>query len=446
MPREEIYREWLGITNPAPSYYGLLGVPELETDATAVLHAGRHVKRKLRAYQIGLYRKQALELLAEVGQAVSVLTNPEKKKAYDRELMARWRGVVDELYRAHFQGDPRDPAVVEAWLSACAVRGVPVTRLIPPLMRMLRSRVRTWPPTGEHRLGLPLNLWLYRDAVALGQCLHIGALETRAEAVKRVQKLLGISEGLARLVAEEIGRGLHLFSKDRIVVQAKEDPDGMLRRLARRIRRHGGEFGKDGKVLPAVADLVGKRKEDLDRLLEHIDAPPVEVSRHVASAAARRARQRAGGLWQRICRAPDRLVEWIAERPQVLVGLAITAGIMAVVVAILVVAGIMHPGGAEPAPAPPSGPGEVATPLGTKPPLPAEQLLPPLPRIEDAPPEWLKEFRKRYPAGATAVVEPGVPPSTKEPGAGKTTSEVKFFGVDGTTAGKRPPDNGSKAP
>ncbi len=446
LPREEIYREWLGITNPAPSYYGLLGVPELETDATAILHAGRHVKRKLRAYQIGLYRKQALELLAEVGQAVSVLTNPEKKKAYNRELMGRWRGIVEELYRAHFQADPRDPAAVEAWLSACVVRGVPVTRLMPPLMRSLHGRVRTWPPTGELRLSLPLNLWLYRDAVALGQCLHVGALENRAEAVKRVQKVLGISEGLARLVAEEIGRGLHLFSKDRVVVQAKKDPDGMLRRLARRIRRHGGESGKDGKVLAAVADLVGIRKENLDRLLEHIDAPPVEVSRHAASAAARRARQQAGGVWQQVCRAPDRLVEWIADRPQVLAGLAIAAGIMALVVGILVVAGITNSGGAGPAPAVSSASGEGAGSPGTTPPLPAEQLLPPLPRIEDAPPDWLKDFRKRYPAGETAVAKPGEVSPTKEPGAGKTTSEVKFFGVDGTTTGKRPPDNGSKAP
>ena len=88
--REEMYREWLGIANPAPSYYGLLGLPELETDDAAVLGAGRRVKRKVRAYQIGLYRKQALDLLAEIGQAVSVLTNARKKKAYDGELMARW--------------------------------------------------------------------------------------------------------------------------------------------------------------------------------------------------------------------------------------------------------------------------------------------------------------------------------------------------------------------
>ena len=40
LSREEIYREWLRIKCATPSYYGLLGVPELESDPLVILHAG----------------------------------------------------------------------------------------------------------------------------------------------------------------------------------------------------------------------------------------------------------------------------------------------------------------------------------------------------------------------------------------------------------------------
>ncbi|MBE3069255.1 MAG: hypothetical protein IMZ66_03360, partial [Planctomycetes bacterium] len=356
-----MYREWLGIADPTPSHYTLLGVPELETDASAIQHAGRRVKRKLRAYQIGIYRKQALELLAEVGQAVSVLTNPEKKKAYDRGLLDRWRGLVEDLYHTHCRNGAGDPAAVEAWLGACAARSVPVTRLMPYVMRRLHRRARGWPASGEHRLSLPVNLWIYRDAVVLGQCLHVGTLETRVEAVKSVQKILTIPEGLARLVAEEVVRGLHLFSKDRLVARARHDPDAVLVRLGRRIRRYRGTVGEGGQALAAVARLLGKTPEDLKQALETIAAPSVALS---PSRVVRRARARLTAVGRRTWATPDRMVDWIAARPQVLIGLAVTAGAMAVLVACLVLAGILQPWN-TPAPVAPPENGRVAgTPSG----------------------------------------------------------------------------------
>ena len=256
LTREEIYRDWLGLKCTTPSHYGLLGVPELEHDATAILHAGRRVKRKLRAYQIGPYRKQALNMLSEVGQAVSVLTNAEKKRAYDRELFARWRGTLEELYKLHCDGKPRDAAVLDAWLSACMARGVPVTRLLPAIIFDLGPRLKEWPPHGEHKVNLLVNMWIYRDAVVLGAALHLGTLEQRVEAVKRVQKVLGLTEGQARVVAEEVTRGLHLFTKTRLVGLAKADPEMFLVRLGRRIRRYGGHLGRHGAAVAALALLL----------------------------------------------------------------------------------------------------------------------------------------------------------------------------------------------
>ena len=434
LPREEMYREWLGIADPTPSHYTLLGVPELETDSSAIQHAGRRVKRKLRAYQIGIYRKQALELLAEVGQAVAVLTNPEKKKAYDRGLMDRWRGLVEDLYQTHCRSETGNPAAVEAWLGACAARSVPVTRLMPHVMRRLYRRARGWPVSGEHRLGLPVNLWVYRDAVVLGQCLHVGTLETRVEAVKSVQKTLAIPEGLARLVAEEVARSLHLFSKDRIVARARRDPDAVLVRLGRRIRRHGGSVGEGGQALAAIARLLGKSTQDLQQTIEKVNTRAVELS---ASRVVRRGQVRLATLGRRALAKPGRMVDWIADRPQVMIGLAVTAGAMAVLVACLVVAGILQPWN-PPAPVTPPETGRVAeAPSGKAAPARPDDLLPTLPRIEDAPPDWVKQWREKYPVGETEAATPPVP--GVEPG-GKTTTEVKFFGVDG---GKRPGGKGA---
>jgi len=427
-----MYREWLGVTNPAPSYYGLLGLPERETDEAAVLGAGRRVKRKVRAYQIGLYRKQALDLLAEIGQAVSVLTNAEKKRAYDGELMSRWKETVEELYQTHCDGEARDPGVLEAWLTACRMRGVPVTRLMPYVMRTLTKRAVDWPPSGDHGLGLPINLWIYRDAVILGQCLHIGVLDKRIEAVKQAQKQLAIPEGLARLVAEEVGRAQHLFARTRLVTQGKADPEGVLLRLGRRIRRFGGRLGNgNGNVLASVAGLLGVHTEDLDRAMGRMDERPVELSAGQAAAvAARHARERLRG----VSSLSGQAAVWVKDRPQLLIGFAVVAGVAALLVAVLVVAGVVRlwqpetPGPVPPPSPPPSPPAVAQT---TVPSSPGTQTLPPASRavVEDGLPDWLKEFQEKYPVGQPKPPTPPVPPV--QTGGDKPPSEVKFFGVKG---------------
>lgn len=454
LPREEMLRDWLGIDNPEPSYYGLLGVPELESDEKAILQAGRTVKRKVRAYQIGIYRKQALGLLAEIGQAVSTLTNPEKRIAYDNSLMGRWRTQAEELARQHVGTGERTPAALEAWLTACRERGIPVTRLMPYLMRRLMARASGWPKVGVHQLPLPIALWTYRDVGALGQTLQVGPFEKRVESVKKAQKLLGIPQGIALLVAAEIAGALRLFSEVRFVRQARDAPSMTLLRLGRRIQRYEGDVAK-GKVLAAVARILGKTKQDLDEALAHLDDPPVEMPRgRVGLRAARLARRHVRTLGGRLASAPPAIVDWVADRPQILVPLAVVAGVTALVFAVLIAVGVLHlaqpdePAGTTGGPGTVPAPTAPATPAVKPPDAPATPVMDwpdtavrpsepvtvgavgPSTGPETAPPEtgsdveppaadWLEAFRQKYPAGRS-LTTPADP-----------TTNVKFFGVKG---------------
>jgi len=285
-------------------------------------------------------------------------------------------------------------------------------------------------------------VWIYRDAAVLGRCLEVGPLEKRVESVKKTQRMLGIPLGIARMVAEEIGRGVHVFAALRLVRQAKEHPEATLLRLGRRIRRYGGRLGK-GKVLAAVARLLGKKKADLDRALARLDEPPVQLppTRKAAPAAGADKGPRRS-LGERLGSLPAEVVDWIVHRPQILVPVAVAAGIVALLLAVLVVFGVLQlyrpqttPGGDaatawEERPAPPAeapsgrrpGRGAGGTASGDSP-AETSKAAPAAHQPAEAPadpPEWLKRFREKYPADRPPVLPEGTRPE-----------DVKFFGLKG---------------
>jgi len=488
LPREEMLRTWLGVEGPDPTYYALLGLPELETRAEAVLAAGRRAKRKVRAYQIGIYRRQALALLGEIGQAVSTLTNPDKKRVYDNGLLARWRGVLEELAEEHLEPGPRTAEALQTWLAACRDRGVPVARLMPMVVRRLMARGGEWPAVGAHRLPLPVALWIYRDVAALGQCLENGPLEARAEAVKKVQRMLAVPQGVALVVAEEMTRAVHLYRDLRLVRQARTDPAATVLRLARRLRRWGGTLGH-GMVLRPVAELVGLDPAEVPRLLERVDEPPVDLP--VGRGAVRAARAAGRGvraLGARLLGAARAVGAWVAERPQLLVVLAVVAGVASLALALLVVVGVLRLLPPEPGPVAP-GPGETlpasqgptAAPLpppggkagahlpGAGPEAGRPERRPPVagvspgssstapsgegPSSPGPPPggpkagnatapgldEWLERMRQKYPArGRVQPAGPQEAAPPPDPEAG-TPPDVKFFGVKGDKRGEGAP-------
>jgi hypothetical protein len=443
LPRIALYREWLDIKVTAPSYYTLLGLPELEDNEEAVQQAGRNVKRKVRAYQIGLYKAEALDMLQEVGQAVAVLTNPEKKRAYDRELVSRWRAAVDELYQTHCEDAGHEPSVLEAWMAACQMRGVPVARLIPRLVEFLGPRLESWPPVGELELPLPAAAWIYRDVVVLGQCLSTGSLDKRVEAVKHIQKLLGVPEGVARPIIEEVARGPQMFAPMRFVKRALIDPDAILVRIGRRIRRLGGTVGTRGKVLAALAMLLGKHKRDYERALKRLDEPPVELS--PAQQAKRLARKRMRETTKRAREVREMTQQWVVSRPQILVGAALVVGFLFLIGAILIVAGGWGSDSdvapmPDAAAAPPSPPAAIELP----PVIPVtSEMLP------EKAHELMKDFAMRYPVNGSATPESDTPKAgspepvrvpvkipAKSPTGSDGDSPTKFFGVK---AGPRNP-------
>jgi hypothetical protein len=402
---------------------------ELENNDEAVQQAGRAVKRKLRPYQIGLYRGQALDMLSEVGQAVSVLTNPEKKRAYDADLQKRWRVAINETYQTHCEGAGRESGVLEAWLAAAVMRGVPVARLMPRLVSMLGERVDEWPTCGETHLPLPAALAVYRDVVILGQCVRSGSLDRRVDAVKRIQQLLGVSESLARPVIEEVTRGPQLFASMRIVRRAEVDPDSVLVRLGRRIRRWGGTIGPRGKVLAAMAMLLGKHKRDYERALRRLDEPPVELT--PAQQARSLARRQVRETGRRAREVRHMTQQWVVSRPQILIGVAIVLGLVFVV-------GILMVGGGNgqsttPTPATPD-PLAPLVPSGSRPAATsAADVLPP------ETPDLLKDFIKKYPA-ANPDVEPARPPEVvrppvKTPAPDDKPAPTDFFGVKASKRG-----------
>jgi len=409
-------RDWLGIENPIPTYYELLGLPGLESDADAIFEAGREVKRKLRSYQAGRYKAQALELLADVGQAVSILTNPQKKRAYDADLLRGWRTAAVELYDRHLAGRVGDPAALQAWLTACRGRGMPVVRLMSVLLRDVRPRGSSWPNRGPHGVDLLTALGLYRDVVVLGQCVEAMPLAKRVQSVKRAQQALGIPEALARIVAEGMARSRRPFEALRLVRESQRDPEAVVLRLARRMRRCGGTVSPRNKALVAVARLLGQHRQDLPDLLDRLEDPTVDLSPSVRAARlARRARAQAHG------RARD-VRFWVVDHPQLLVVAAIAVGVLTFTLAVLVVLGVWHPwhepaGAILPPPARPET--EVVEPPALLPPPPdVTPAEPTSPSSETAPavPSALGEFIRDYPAEGPAPADTA-PPETPPPDA-----------------------------
>jgi len=97
----DAYHKWLGIPpeEQPPNHYRLLGLPPLEDDPDVIEHAADQRMSHLRTLQVGRRAELSQRLLNDVAAARVVLSNPEKKAAYDatlrQELEAQAAGPVE---------------------------------------------------------------------------------------------------------------------------------------------------------------------------------------------------------------------------------------------------------------------------------------------------------------------------------------------------------------
>ena len=332
------YRDWLGVTSleRPPSHYVLLGLAELENNPRAIGEAARQAKKTIRAYQIGQYRREALALLTEIGQAVDVLTNVEKKSAYDAER----RGLLLELAEANFpQAELERPLdeVFAEWLSRCDKGGLPVPQLLPELMRWCLSRAFSWPKRGAHGVPLPLGLWTYFEAAVVGQCVQRSALEQRVAAVKRAQQSFGISVDLSRIINLDIARRPESFAGSELVQTAADEPRELMQRWVDRLADRGVVLAETSGTYSALAFLLGLADERGRPIDEPVRPRTVAVRKaSTPSAALASLRDLCEGM-------ADAVRRTAAEKPELMRALkwalVISGGIILLAVLLLAVLG-----------------------------------------------------------------------------------------------------------
>lgn len=257
------YSQWLGVrtVERPPSPYALLGLPDLEPDPVAITDAAIAVKRQLRGYQIGKYRRQAIELQGEVSRAADTLTHPDKKAEYD----ARRTEVLVSRAAVNFpQGDlgrPLDDLFLD-WLTGCDNAAMPVPQLMPELMDWCLKRSFKWPQRGTLKAPLPLALWVYTDAALVGQLVERGELQMRVRAVKAIQQSLGITENLARMVNQHISRRPRSFTLLPVVDRAAEEPRELMQQWIDRLAEGGVSLDVQSSCYKAMAFLLGLTGQD----------------------------------------------------------------------------------------------------------------------------------------------------------------------------------------
>lgn len=332
------YRDWLGVktVERAPSAYALLGLAELESNPKTIADAARQAKKTLRSYQIGPYRKEALRLMTEVGQAVDLLTSPGKKSAYDEERRRRLLELAQGNFPQAELQRPLDEVFAE-WLVRCTRAGLPVPNLLPDLMQWCLSRSFSWPKRGPHGVVLPLGLWIYVEATVVGQCVARSPLGQRVRAVKRAQASFGISAQLSRIINLDIAHRPESFTDIEVVRLAAEQPRELMQRWVDLLAANDIVLDHECPAYKALAFLLGLVDADGRPIAEPV-RPQVVKPREPSAAGAALASAR-----DAVERTVAVIRRWAEANPQFTTSLkwalVISAGLLALLVILLLALG-----------------------------------------------------------------------------------------------------------
>lgn len=83
-----VYQEWLGIPEEQcpPDHYALLRLVQFEDDEERIQANYRKLNAHVRKYATGQYSKESQDLMNEIARAMLCLTDPVRKKEYDKSL------------------------------------------------------------------------------------------------------------------------------------------------------------------------------------------------------------------------------------------------------------------------------------------------------------------------------------------------------------------------
>jgi hypothetical protein len=125
------YHVWLGIppSEQPPNHYRLLGIAAFETDLDVIEHAADRQMAHVRTFQSGRHAALSQQILNELAAARLCLLSPDKKTAYDTELLTTVR-------------DPAGAAAVPVGKVVPVAKAVPVAK---PLAKPATAKPATAP-------------------------------------------------------------------------------------------------------------------------------------------------------------------------------------------------------------------------------------------------------------------------------------------------------------
>ena len=92
-----VYKEWLGIPEEQcpPDHYALLRLVQFEDDEERIQANYRKLNGHVRKYATGQYSKESKDLMNEIARAMLCLTDPIRKREYDKSLGREFEEAAD---------------------------------------------------------------------------------------------------------------------------------------------------------------------------------------------------------------------------------------------------------------------------------------------------------------------------------------------------------------
>ncbi|MDB4637960.1 MAG: general secretion pathway protein GspE [Planctomycetaceae bacterium] len=92
-----VYKEWLGIPEEQcpPDYYALLRLVQFEDDEERIQGNYRKLNGHVRKYATGQYSKESQDLMNEIARAMLCLTDPIRKREYDKSLGREFKEATE---------------------------------------------------------------------------------------------------------------------------------------------------------------------------------------------------------------------------------------------------------------------------------------------------------------------------------------------------------------